>query len=175
MDSVRSRFIYETELPLSLGVDMTDRSPFSSLRLPRRMISLVCFLYASRTSNHLSTCSPPSFSLSSSSDLSSPPLSLSLSPYHSFPPWNHQHCSQVPLLIQPGGFHLQALPLVHRGEPNRTEPSTHGARTTTEDRIQQERFLFSAVPVFVSASVRAADFIGAAAAACMSIYSIAVH
>lgn len=44
--------------------DMTDRFPSSPLRLSRRMISPVCFLYASRTSNHLSTCSPPSFLLS---------------------------------------------------------------------------------------------------------------
>lgn len=126
----------------SLGTDMTDRSPFSPLRLSRRMISPVCFLYASRMSNRLSTCSLPSFLLSSSSDLFSP---ISFSPYHSFSPWNHQHCSQVPLLTQSGGFHLRVL--VHRGEPNRTKPSTYGAQTTTEDTA-------GAVSIFCHPSVR---------------------
>lgn len=174
MDSVRSRFIYETELPLSLGVDMTDRSPFSSLRLPRRMISLVCFLYASRTSNHLSTCSPPSFSLSSSSDLSSPPLSLSL-------PITLSLHGIINIAVRCRYLYnpVDSISRLCRWctEGNRTEPNRARTALGQRQRIgyKQERFLFSAVPVFVSASVRAADFIGAAAAACMSIYSIAVH
>lgn len=60
-------------------------------------------------------------------------------------------------------------------ERNRTEPNRARMVLRQRRRIQQEWFLFSAILVSVSASVRAADFIGAAATACMSIYSIAVH
>lgn len=92
----------------------------------------------------------PSFCLS----LAPLPLALSLPPcpfflrrtipfVHS----SHQHCSQVPLLAQPDGFHL-------------------GSRM--EETTGLERFLFSAIPVCST------DFIGPASKP-MSIYSIVAH
>ena len=60
---------------------------------------------------------------------------------------SHQHCSQVPLLAQPDGFHL-------------------GSRM--EETTGLERFLFSAIPV------RWTDFIGPTSKP-MSIYSIVAH
>ena len=93
----------------------------------------------------------PSFCLS----LAPLPLSLSLSlpcPFFlrrtiPFVHSSHQHCSQVPLLAQPDGFHL-------------------GSRM--EETTGLERFLFSAIPV------RWTDFIGPTSKP-MSIYSIVAH
>lgn len=68
-----SVFIYETELPL---VECGYDRPISFLPSPSvSSIDLSRLFPPSHMSNHLSTCSPPSFLLSSSSDLSfSPPL-----------------------------------------------------------------------------------------------------
>jgi hypothetical protein len=98
-------------------------------------------------SSHPSTCSPPSFFLLSHPNCRR--LSRSLAE-------NHQHCSQVPLLTQPGGFHLRSSPRARRGtKPNRCEAK----------RAQRREDIARAVSIFCHpgarfARARAADLIG---------------
>lgn len=57
---------------------------------------------------------------------------------------SHQHCSQVPLLAQPGGFHLGSrTEETVRAQPRAWTPACH--------RELPERFLFSAIPAFALA------------------------
>jgi len=57
-----------------------------------------------------------------------------------------------------------------RAERNRTELSTHGARTTTEDIARVVSiFCHPGVRASASANVRAADFIGAACHCCVYV------
>lgn len=123
---VHSIFIYEIKLPLiGCGYDRPISffpSPFASSSDLSRLFPL----YIAYTSNHLSTCSPHSFLLSSSSDLS-PRLFFSRSLFPSMESSTLQSGATtytIRWIPSPGS-------LVHRGERNRTKPSTHGAQTTT--------------------------------------------
>lgn len=137
--------------------------PRSSLRISRkqaeREISLLCYV-ATHTHAHaylgrlsvqffLSplSASPLPHYLSLALSLSLPPCPFFLRRTIPFVHSSHQHCSQVPLLAQPDGFHL-------------------GSRM--EETTGLERFLFSAIPVCST------DFIGPASKP-MSIYSIVAH
>lgn len=102
---------------------------------------------------------------------SRPSPSLSLSVYHSFSPWNHQHCSQVPLLTQP----VDSICGLSCTVKNRTKPNRSEHAWRSDERYSRSDFYFLPSWCSYARAFERPDFIGAAAAACMSIYSIAVH